>query len=261
MSQHPVVTGIINYLYVVLWNWAGILLAIDGAVALAERYLGEYLEEKLHKKIHVPKELKWGFAVVVFMLAQGLAYRDLQKENQRLLTVEENDRSTQATLEQENKNLTTRLMEKERPIVLQTTPDPEIQKLLRRQDADLAKLKNAMPSPKKRALQLSNDLLRFLDERMKAQPQFPMPHPGISSEDLMKQQGAYSALYVQWMNETASEERSRFAVQIGEVMQDFQDEKLDTGSLGSKCSFFNGNTFMIQDCATQIGVLAQKLSR
>jgi hypothetical protein len=143
---------------------------------------------------------------------------------------------------------------------VQAAPDPEVQKLLKRQDEELARLKSKMPSPKKRALQLSNDLLRFLDEQMKTQPQLPMPHAGMTMEELTKQRDGYSALYIQWMNQTSSEERNRFALRMAEVFQDMQDEKIDGNATSSMCQFFNGNTFGIQECATSIGVLAQKLS-
>jgi hypothetical protein len=68
------------YLYKVLWNWAGILLAVDAFVALMERYLGEIVERRLHWKPHVPTSIKLGFAVAVLIVAQGIAYRDSQRE-------------------------------------------------------------------------------------------------------------------------------------------------------------------------------------
>ncbi len=68
------------YLYRVFWNWAGILLAVDAVMALLERYLVEIIERKFHWKPHLPASIKLGFAVVVLFIAQGMAYRDAQRE-------------------------------------------------------------------------------------------------------------------------------------------------------------------------------------
>ena len=78
-----------TYLYHMLGNWAGLLLAIDGFVALVERYLGEIVEKLAGRKIRTPFGLKIGFAVVVLFIAQVLAYRDLQ--GQLLQEVANND--------------------------------------------------------------------------------------------------------------------------------------------------------------------------
>lgn len=77
---HPALSAVWNYLYRVLWNWAGILLALDGIVALVERYFGEVVERRLHRKPHIPMKFKWGLAIVVFIIAQVVAYHDLQNE-------------------------------------------------------------------------------------------------------------------------------------------------------------------------------------
>jgi len=61
------------------------------------------------------------------------------------------------------------------------------------------------------------------------------------------------------MNETADEGRTRFALPLAEVLQDMKSENIDT-SRAFGCEYFNGNTLAIQDCATTIGLLAQKLS-
>ncbi len=68
------------YLHRVLWNWAGILLSVDATVALLERYLGSTVERWLHWKPHVPDLIKISFAVIVLLISQGLAYRDVQQE-------------------------------------------------------------------------------------------------------------------------------------------------------------------------------------
>ncbi len=158
-------------------------------------------------------------------------------------------------------NLRNELMQKDRPVVLQYATDPEITKMLNRQDQELAKLKNSLPSPKKRALQVSNDLLKFLAERNRAQPQFPMPNTTGTKEEFIKQQNAFEQAYVQWMNETSAQAQTRFAIPVAQVLEDMRTENIDAGSGGNLCTLFNGNTYAIQSCATTIGVLAQKLPR
>jgi len=68
------------YLYKVFWNWLGVLLAIDGVAALTERYFGDSMERKFHWKMRLPASIKLGFAVLVLFIAQGIAYRDTQRE-------------------------------------------------------------------------------------------------------------------------------------------------------------------------------------
>jgi hypothetical protein len=70
---------VLTYLHKVLWNWAGILLSIDAGIALLERYLGDFIERQLHRKLVVPTFAKVGFAVLVLLVAQGVAYQDAQR--------------------------------------------------------------------------------------------------------------------------------------------------------------------------------------
>jgi hypothetical protein len=75
-----------SYLYRVFWNWFGILLAIDGLVALAERYAREPLEQLFKgKTIHLPWRYKGGFAVLIFVFAQIRAYHDLRRVSTTLI--------------------------------------------------------------------------------------------------------------------------------------------------------------------------------
>jgi hypothetical protein len=150
------------------------------------------------------------------------------------------------------------LMQKERPINIQ--PDLEIGIILARQEEEISKLKGELPSPKKKALQVSNDLLNFLNEREKATPEAPLPHPGMTFEQMNQQREEYQRAYLQWMKETGNESQSRFAAPIEEVFQNMKAENIDTGGLYNFCSFFNGSTFALQRCATRIGYFAQKLS-
>jgi hypothetical protein len=82
MGNYPVLVDLWNYVHTVLWNWAGILLAIDGFVALGERYFGEWLETKHGTRLKVPTRLKISFAVIVLIIAQAIAYRGPQGQLQ-----------------------------------------------------------------------------------------------------------------------------------------------------------------------------------
>src|SRR5258708_7934003 len=94
-----------NYLHKVLWNWAGILLAIDAGVALVERYLGGWVEEKYHRKLRVPPAMWLGFAVIVFVIAQAVAYHDLQGDMSQQVDDNKKQGQTVATVTQERDDL------------------------------------------------------------------------------------------------------------------------------------------------------------
>jgi len=86
----------------------------------------------------------------------------------------------------------------------------------------------------------------------------PMASRASTQEEYVKQQDVFQTTYRQWMNATAAECQAKFAIPLAEVMDDMHAEKLDPGPF---CNLFNGNLFAVQECATSIGVLAQKLSR
>ena len=71
-------SGFWDYLYNLFANWLGMLLVLDGFLALAERFLGEFMERRFNLKKRIPSSYKLGFALIVFMVAQGFAYHNLQ---------------------------------------------------------------------------------------------------------------------------------------------------------------------------------------
>jgi len=160
--------------------------------------------------------------------------------------------------EDQIKVLQGQLAQKDRPITLQYATDPAILKLLNRQTEELAQLKSELPSPKKRALQVSNGLLKLLADRQKAQPGFPFPTESMTQDDVRKQQNTYEQAREQWTNETLSAAQSQFALPVAQVLQDMKDENIDLGK-ATECRYWV-NDFMIQGCAMAIGGLAQKLS-
>jgi hypothetical protein len=260
---HPIITWIFNYLFRVLGNWAGILLAIDAIVALSERYLGDFTEQRFNKKFHLSKELKWGFAVVVFLIAQGVAYRDLEGDleqansrNGQLLQLNVAQKGKQEGLEHENLTLRDELMAKDRPVILQYTTDPQIAKMLNQQTQELLKLKNSLPSPKKKALQLSNDMIKFSQDITRNLPTLPAIRTA-SREEYIAQMDQFSRGYAQFLNNKAADYNGQFSVRLASLEEDIKAAGLPD-SLGM-CQHSNGNTFMMENCATLVGVLADKL--
>lgn len=202
----------------------------------------------------------WAIAAICIFIATFQAWHEEFRQVEILNSTNAQLAGENKNLKQNNDTLTNRIAEKDRPIIVQAAPDPEVQSLLIRQDKELANLKNSLPSPKKRALQVSTDLLKFLAEREKVQPSFPMPHANMTTEEFTQQRDAFTQAYVRWMNETATECQTRFAIPLAQVLEDMKAENINVDNLASMCAFFNGNTFMIQSCATGVGVLAQKLS-
>jgi hypothetical protein len=252
-GQHGFWSELLLFVKVYLSNWQSYATGgvVTGLISVGERLFGKPLPKKAYFLI---------FVVSFSLAAFFLAWRDEFRRADGLASSNSQLSAENGLLKQTNGTLTSKLMEKERPIILQATPDPQIEKLLRRQDEELAKLKNSLPSPKKRALQVSTDLLKFLTEREKAQPSFPMPRDNTTREEFTKQQDGFEQAYLQWMNGTATESQARFAIPLAQVLEDMKAENIDTGNVSGFCTFFNGNTFGIQNCATGIGVLAQKLS-
>jgi hypothetical protein len=66
------------YLWKMLGNWMGILLALDGFISAAERFLGQWMKSAIDKVFPWPARLL--FAVLIFIVAQGVAYHDLQTD-------------------------------------------------------------------------------------------------------------------------------------------------------------------------------------
>lgn len=177
------------------------------------------------KEKKTPKRLFFGAAIACLVVAMFQAWRDEYAsaewrggEIKKLTGLLEGR-------DGELSNLRNQLAQKDRPLVLHYSPDPEITKLILHQDQELSKLKGEVPSPKKKALQLSNDLLKFLSDRMKAQPEPQRLHSGMTKEEVLKRQDDFQASFVQWMNDTGSEERNKFALRVAVVLQDMQEDK------------------------------------
>jgi len=155
-------------------------------------------------------------------------------------------------------NLQTLVAQKDRPIILQQQTDPAILKLVERQDAELARLKSEIPSPRKKALQLSNDILKFLGERQKDEPTFQFS-PTTTTDEWNQHMQQERQAYTAWMNQTAAESRERFALRVADVLEDAKENGIDTSRIQGICEFYNGNTFALQTCGVNIGSLARQL--
>jgi hypothetical protein len=153
--------------------------------------------------------------------------------------------------------LQNQLIAKDRPIILQYAADPAIAKLVARQNKQIDQ--NPLPSPRKRALQVSNDILKFLADRLKEQPSIPLPTQ-TTREDAIRRTVQFSQAYDKWMTDTGADYGVRFGVPVAEVVQNMKEAGIDVSQLNG-CTYSSGNTFAIQDCGTQLGVLAEKLAR
>lgn len=192
----------------------------------------------------------WGGAVVCMLIATFQAWRD---EHIRVGQLSRE----KITLAARNDSLNEELIAKERPIVLQPAPNKEIEKLLKRQDEELAKLRTNLPSPKKKALLLSNDILKFLGDRMKEQPVSTIMRwgPKVDLQTRMNQDFQENLV---WTRETRAQFGTKFAVRIADVIQDMKMAKLDIRPITGTCDAGN-NTYMLQQCGAELGVMAQQL--
>jgi hypothetical protein len=163
--------------------------------------------------------------------------------------------------DEEIKNLRNELAQKDRPVVLQYTTDPEVTKLLKRQDAELARLKTQNPSPKKKALQLSNDILKFLAERVKNQPALPAgPTVGSDEESQRRRSEVWERVMGPYTRQVGADFQVYFGARVMAIANDMQAAGL-TGfeGLTSACEFSNGNFYVIQECGERIGALSERL--
>jgi hypothetical protein len=136
------------YLHALLWNWFGILLAVDGVVALLDRLFGESVERWLHRKPRIPAWSKIAFAVAVLFVAQYRVYQTVQEDS--------------ATLRDDNAALRSALgsLQAQQPKPL-PPEQPEAPNSLRR-----------------RVKGLANDTEAFLKEEQEKQRQFIQTHGG-----------------------------------------------------------------------------------
>ena len=147
---------------------------------------------------------------------------------------------------------------KDRPINLQVQTDPQVLELITRLDEDLANTKSKLPSPRKRALQLSKDVLMFLADRMRTRPSFPVWDRNRTSEQLVQALNDTDKAFTKWTTDMVEDYHLRFGVRVDAVIEDMQMAGLDPTEI-RRCDFSNGNTEMIQSCGSRIGAIAEKL--
>lgn len=153
--------------------------------------------------------------------------------------------------------LSGQLAAKQQPIVVQAAPDPAVEELLERQDRELRALKSEMPSPRKRALQLSNDILKFMADRRKSEPNLTPP-VGLTKAGYNQALNEINQKYTRWLHQTGAQYDVRFEARLQAVIDDMQAAGIKTDSLRI-CVFSNGNTLAMEACGARIGALAEKL--
>jgi hypothetical protein len=253
----PLRQEFLKYLVAVVDHWffwfGGIVLVVF-EIAKRISWLRSRAERLLQPNIF------WGIAATCLFISTFQAWIDedktLQQDTQTIANLRGILQGKDAFIAELQKSLS----EKEKPIVVNYTPDREIGIILERQEKELAELKSEVPSPKKRALQLSNEILAFESERIRNEPVFPPFRANETQEQLEKERNEFTRVSVQWTLETAAQYQLRFAVSVATVIEDMKAASLDTHEI-EMCVTSNGNTFGIQHCGARIGALAEKLPR
>jgi hypothetical protein len=125
------------------------------------------------------------------------------------------------------------------------------------QNQELLKLKNSLPSPKKNALQLSNDIINFISDKRKIPPEMPS-FLGVSGVERIEQSKQVEKAYPIWLEESQRQYFSLFSLRLHAVAEDFKNAKINDG-VDQNCIGPAESIFTMQDCAIDVGSLADKL--
>lgn len=179
-------------------------------------------------------------------------------------------RLTGLTQQQDNQieGLSSLLAQKDRPIVLQQ--DPEIKALLKGQQAEIGALRKEVPSPRKTALQLSNDILLFTEAARKNDPaeaSFASRPDWDTGKSQQENERIATQFYQQltraeiaWMQQTASAYDLKFGTRVADLAQQAKDAGIsDASSVEDMCVGATGNTYVMEKCGARIGALAHRL--
>src|ERR1017187_8346972 len=208
------------------------------------------------------KPLRWDVIAGVMVAALFISCFFAWKDQHGAADSESREISRLAGMQQADAtqigNLQTLLASKDRPVVLQATADPEMTAILKRQDEELTKLKASLPSPKKKALQLSHDILSFVAERSRMRPPAPTVNYGANREEFKRQWDQYAQTLTAQANETAAQYQIRFGSQVSSVLNDLKAANINTAAIDG-CITSSGGDFWMQICGSRIGALADKL--
>lgn len=143
--------------------------------------------------------------------------------------------------------------------------DPEIEKILRHQEEEISQLKSENPSPKKKALELSNDIIKFVADETRSEPIIPIRR-AATGEEFAKQQEEDTAAYQKWGNEINVQFQYLFARRIAYLEDDVRALNLPGPKPGGlpdeafvHCENMNGSLRAIERCGIALGALASKL--
>jgi septal ring factor EnvC (AmiA/AmiB activator) len=240
-----------SFLWMVFSKWQGYVTGggITALLVVGERLAGKTLPKKVFVAIFV-----LSFLLVSMFVAWREEYTSAEWRGGEVSRLSAVSQAQQNQVQQ----LQSELAQKERPIILQQQPNPEISKLISLQEQEISKMQDKLPSPKKRAYQVSNEILKFLEERTKAQPK-PTRSEVTTQRDWNKQVNQIESAYETWANETSSQFRLRFTIPIAGVLEDVRQTGREPGGLNALCNAMNGNLFAIRECASGIGNIAPSL--
>lgn len=205
----------------------------------------------------------WIIAAVCIFIATIQAWHDEFKRAEAFSSSNSQLTGENNSLRQERDSLTNKLIDKERPTIVQTTPDPQIGELLKRFEEDEKKYR---PSPRKAALKLSTDILKFYQDKLKSEPPIPQEAPGMTQEQLKDAQTKYEL----WGKSVASEYVTRFGSRTRSLIDDmlaanFDPAGGDVPKMQNDCSHppENGSRLvrMMEYCGSRIGAIAEKLPK
>jgi hypothetical protein len=240
------------YLYRVFWNWAGVLLAVDAVVALLERYFGESIQRRFNWKPHLPTSIKLGGAIVLLFIAQGLVYRDAQRD---LAQAAKDNDGLHAALNALNSKLSSQEQQikrlENRPPVVEAKTDPNVLRLLQIFQKELDEIPpSAKLSLKKRGLQFTTDLLNFLGERAKGEPPIGPEREKVNPE------------WERYMRETISLYYSRgFSIKAIQLIGEIKSQGIRVPNATEQFAAEPVNTFGIADVARFIGSTAHQMPK
>jgi hypothetical protein len=258
---------ILGYLAAILDHW----LFWWGAIGLL-------IVAMIEKLLNRPLRKKWFFiaALACLVVAMFQAWNDENERAEKLLTANGTLTTQNRTLQQDKDRLVAELANKDRPLVVQVPPDPEISKILKTYQSELARLANQVSSPKKRALQVSTDILKFLGEREKGQPilsakrsvvlndggrlgSHPLGETGYRRDlEWTQQAERHEQAMTRYLNDTVADFHTRFTLSVNQVIQDMETAGIDSRMAEIYCTAAN-NIVVVQNCAVTLGTLAEKL--
>jgi|ERR1700723_651269 len=152
---------------------------------------------------------------------------------------------------------------KKPPVLVQH--DPVIDQILKSQQDQIAQLRTQFPCPKKKALELSNEIIKYATDAIKDMP-LPTMVGATTKEESARRFQHDIAEEERWQNQLNAGFQYQFARRIADLQEDVRALHLPglmPGGLPDEsflhCDNMNGNPTAIEKCGISLGNLANKL--